>query len=38
MRLLLVIGDIVGGRLEIMLMVVAAAASRFKKGLLDHFF
>jgi hypothetical protein len=37
MRLLIVIGDAVGGWLEMVLLVMAAAASRFKEGLLDHF-
>jgi hypothetical protein len=37
MRLLIVIGDLVGWWLEILLVVMAAAASRFKEGLLDHF-
>jgi hypothetical protein len=38
MRLLLVIGDTVGGWLEMVLVIMAAAAWRYKQGLLDHFF
>jgi hypothetical protein len=36
--LLLVIGDAVGGWLEMVLVVMAADALRYKEGLLDHFF